>query len=309
MEIDISLFGKGAIRTPEHIAATKYRLAAQATPIIDWSKPFSIENGFTLTQRDQKSSSSCTSQATGYYLEALERLEHNKLERFSARFIYSQSYISGGGAYIWRAMGVPLKGAASADSVPDGDSTEKTMTDASMNAKGAIEARADKYAMITRHNIDQMAQIVIDYGGFITGFNGNDVMFLPDGTTQVISKVDWGHCVYVVGFEMRNGKKCLKFKNSWTELWADHGYGYFPEEFVNSGLMFDAYVYADIADLDPNMVLTAKQVKELQALEGYFDQAGIDYWSGKSDNKPKTLDDYLAARIPDKVKTLQASQL
>ena len=63
--------------------------------------------------------------------------------------------------------------------------------------------------------------------------------------------------------------------------------------------MFDAYVYAVLEDLDPNSImLTEKQVRELQALEGYKDEAGVAFWNGK------LLSDYLAARLPDKVKTI-----
>lgn len=296
--MDITNFGKGAIKTPKIIRDQQFRLGATPS-LIDWSIPFNVDSGF-LKQRDQKSSNSCTAQATSYYCEALEKLDRSKDENYSARYVYSQSFLPGGGAYIWKAMSIPLKGSASALSVPDGDSLESTMTNASLNKNAIIEARADKYAVIPRSNIDQLAQIIKDYKGFVTGFNGWNGMFATDGTVIDWSKSDWGHAVYVCGYEMRNGKKCLKFKNSWTANWGSGGFGYFPEDFVNSGMMFDCYTYADITDLGNYM--TEKEVRQLQSLEGYKDDAGIQYWTGK------LLADYLKARLEDKIKTLQEAQ-
>lgn len=47
---------------------------------------------------------------------------------------------------------------------------------------------------------------------------------------------------------------------------------------------------------EKNMELTKSEVKKLQALEGYSDQQGVEYW-GAGD---KTLTQYLDARLPDK---------
>ena len=47
--------------------------------------------------------------------------------------------------------------------------------------------------------------------------------------------------------------------------------------------------------------MTEQEVKQLQALEGYSDPAGIAFWTGKS------LADYLKARLQDKIKTISQS--
>ena len=51
-----------------------------------------------------------------------------------------------------------------------------------------------------------------------------------------------------------------------------------------------------------HQLMTAKEVEQLQALEGYKDPAGIVYWTGKQ------LGDYLRARLADKIATIQSSQ-
>lgn len=291
--MNISQFGKGALVTPVEKQDSLFKLGV-SPPNIDWSQPYTVENGFTLKQRNQSSSSSCTAQATSYYCEALEMVDHHKTENYSARFIYSQTNLGyGQGTYIWKAMSVPPKiGLANAISVPDGDSTEKTMIDTSLNAQALLEAKTDVYAVLQRSTIDQMAQIIKDYYGFVTGFNGWNGMFDQYGTVVDWSRSDWGHCVYVCGFETRmvNGvvKKYLKFKNSWTENWGSNGYGYFSEDFVNSGMMFDAYVYAAIEDLDPNSphpatIMTKDEVIKQYVLAFYRepDATELAFWIGK----------------------------
>jgi hypothetical protein len=183
---------------------------------------------------------------------ALQQIENNETEEYSRRYIYSQSSMGyGQGTYISKAMAIPLKkGLALESSVPDGNSSEATELDASLNAQAILKARTDKYAVIPRSNIDQLAQVIKDYHGFETGFNGHDGMFAPDGSIIEWSYSNWGHCVYIIGYELRNNKKFLRFRNSWSSNWGSSGDGFMPEEFVNSGMMFDCYTYAAIEDLD-----------------------------------------------------------
>ena len=47
--------------------------------------------------------------------------------------------------------------------------------------------------------------------------------------------------------------------------------------------------------------MTKEEVKQLQALEGYSDSEGVDYWAGKP------LSAYLKARLEDKIKTINES--
>lgn len=311
LPVDPAQFGKGCLPTPEELKAGLYVLAATVVPPTDWNVPYRVP--VDLIQKHQDGSSSCTAQATDYYVEALGQIQGGPQEHYSSRFIYSQTFVTGGGAYIWKAMSIPLiQGVADFDSVPvpGGVETEAIMTDPSDNVHAVLKQKTDKYAQLATagRNMDYLASIVRDYHGFITGFNGWDGMFSPDGTVVDWSRREWGHAVYIIGYEMHNGQKCLVFKNSWGSLWGDHGYGYLPEAFLTSGMVFDAFVYAAITDLDPTTVtLTRKHVSELQALEGYHDEEGIKFWSGETDGVKKVLADYLAARLPDKVKTINDS--
>lgn len=249
--MNIENFGKGCVKTPKEIRDKHYRLAA-TPPLLDWSQPYVVPANIPVLNQD--GSSSCTAFATANYCMALEQIENNKTEDYSRRFIYSQTALGPNqGTFIWKAMSIPLKiGTASATSVPDGSATENEMLDTSLNGTALIEARADKYAVIPRSNIDQMAQIIRDYHGFISGFNGHDGMFAPDGTIINWDKSEWGHAIYIMGYELRDGKKFLRFRNSWSSNWGSGGDGFISEEFINSGMMFDCYTYAILEDLDPS---------------------------------------------------------
>lgn len=258
-------FGKGAVPAPQEILDTRYVLSATPQKPIDWETPYNVETGFMAAFVNQKSSSCCTACATLYYCEALQKLENMKDERYSRRFNYSQSHLAGGGAYIHEAMGVPItKGCASLVSVPDGEYLEAELRDKSLNDQAVIEALALKYAQLTNYkNIDALAQIVEDYQGFVTGFQGDGSMISNDGTLNPFPfPISWGHAVWVCGHVTRDhvnragtlvhaNEKMLKYKNSWGPGWGDSGYGYIPECFVQNGTLFDAYVYAEVKDLDP----------------------------------------------------------
>ena len=283
--MNIENFGKGALKTPEPVKRDHFRLAAEPPRVIDFEKGYAVENGFIVPQRDQDGSLSCTGQATSYYTVANHKIENGEDKIWSARYIYSQSFAPEGGAYIWKAMSIPLKyGLARLDQVPEDNSTEAIMRDNSLNFGLTLEAKADKYAQLENNrDINYLAGIVEDYNGFVTGFNGRNDMFDSKGVANIPATIDWGHAIWVCGYcKLLDGRKALKFKNSWTALWGDNGYGYFPEEFVKNGPLFDAYVYADILDLD-NMLLSNENINVFYQAVFHrdADAEGKAYWVGK----------------------------
>ena len=60
----------------------------------------------------------------------------------------------------------------------------------------------------------------------------------------------------------------------------------------------NAYEAVDPMPYFVGKTMTEQEVRQLQALEGYKDEAGVEFWTGKN------LSDYLKARLPDKVKTI-----
>lgn len=253
-------FGKGAIETPQIVKDTHYQLMAAPIPPVNWAK---TRRDRWLPILNQRQTLSCTAHAAVYYGRVLNKIRNGIDEEYgSRRHIYSQVYAPEGGAYIWKAMSIPVKqGFISELSVPEGDYSELTLRDSSLNPNAIVEALPEKYAQLTNNkNMDYLAWVIDTFGGFVTGFNGNNNMFLPGGITTIPQSVDWGHSVYVYDYGLLpNGEKTLIYVNSW-DGWGDAGYGYFPENFCKSGYLFDAYTYASIKDIDPNSMFNLFQV-------------------------------------------------
>lgn len=269
--MNTSQFGKGCVQTPLEVKELQFSIGSlreRTAPDPDWDKGYMVEDGFTIPQSNQGATSRCTAEATCYYGQARNMRQNRAFEEYSRRFIYSKSYIPpDGGAYIWKAMSVPVSlGFAGNQTVPDERLDELYQRDQSDNDKAFIEAIAYRYAQIRNNkDMDYLANIIKQYDGFVTGFNGNDQMFDDMGNARVIDVPVWGHAVWICGYHLHDGKRCLIFKNSWGWNWGDRGYGHMNEDFVKSGLLFDAYVYAEIRDI-------IKPMKRVIQLEGTKDQ-------------------------------------
>ncbi len=248
--MDTSQFGYGAVRMPEEKTARHYRLAATPTPVIDWHKYPRQE---FLPILNQGSSLSCTAHATAYYCMALDYYQNGGVkDTYSRRFIYSQTHLATGGAYIADAMSIPIKvGLASELSVPD-IPDESTERDNTLNGTAKITAKAFLYAQVTNnHDIDYLASVIDRCHGFVTGFDlDKNTMSQPE--IIIPASAQDAHCVFGFDYMLRpNGKKSIKSPNSWGPGWGDRGYLYIDEDFVKSPYMFDVYTYARIQDLDP----------------------------------------------------------
>lgn len=99
-----------------------------------------------------------------------------------------------------------------------------------------------------------------------TGADG--IVKIPDVKKE---KLLGGHCVVCVGFKMINDKEYFIIRNSWSSSWADHGFCYFPTEFMvsTSGvfgrqeLCSDFWTVKKVCDVsDPNVVETDEQKLE-----------------------------------------------
>lgn len=60
-----------------------------------------------------------------------------------------------------------------------------------------------------------------------------------------LSGIHPDHAVCIVGFFFDQGKLWFRFENSWGTRWGDHGYGYFPAEYLlHSALSLSAQTFS-----------------------------------------------------------------
>ena len=303
--MNISDYGKGAVRTPDHIKAQIPKFGAAPLPAYDWNNPDPLDSVPILNQQQ---TSACTAHGTVAYGMGLDLIADGAMIDFSRRFIYSQTVLPGGGAYIVDAMNIPInQGFATEASVPDVPCTEAVLTDKSLNAGADIVDKAKILVEIpNNHDIEYLASFMHLYHGAVTGFDGDDQMFLPDGTANIPTSATWGHCVKLARPIIHNGVKSIQFSNSWSAEWGSNGYGFFPQSFVENGPMFDWYAYVSVQDLINSMNDT-EIVAALQVLEGYSDPSGQTFWAPQFTADLRAgLVAYLKARLADKISQEQA---
>lgn len=314
---DIAKFGKGAVDSGINLRLPRFGDFAGPVPF-DWNKGFDLSRVVPMTINDQGASLSCTGQAWSKYISVLNFVEEGVYVDFSAHFIYARTFLPGGGAWLFSGGDlITLAGVTKESTTPSYTSEKKPLSEAAMQVRDdrasalneALTYRTKAPAYVTP-NMDEMAKAIRDQHGMIFGFSGSNEGMVTGGTGIVrppkTGEALWGHCVLGIGAGLINGKKYVKFINSWSELWGQFGYGYIGEDYVLSGRLFDGLTLVDLPNLD-NMTLTEKQVRGLQALEGYKDDGGVAFWSGKTDGVQKTLDNYLTVRIPDKIGVLTQS--
>lgn len=314
---DIAKFGKGAVDAATNLRLPRFGDFAGPVPF-DWAKGFDLSRVVPMTINDQGSSSSCTFQSWSKYISVLNFNETGVYTDFSARFGYARTFLPGGGAWLFSGGDlITLAGVPKETTTPSYTSSGRPLGEAAMQVRDdRPEALAEALVYRTKApayvdaDMESMAKAIRDQNGMIFGFTGSNEGMVTGGTGVIrpprSGEVIWGHCVFGIGAGLINGKKYIKFINSWSEQWGQFGYGYLGEDYVASGRTFDGLTLIDLPNKD-NMALTEKEVAQLQALEGYADKDGVAYWSGKKDGVQRTLASYLSARIPDKINVLTAS--
>ena len=216
-----------------------------------WEEGFDNETEYGQLKREHQGSSlSCVGQGWSKYAEMLNIMETRTNIDLSARFIYSQIFLNQGGAYIRDGARIITKqGDAPQIDVPDymngANPTESFMR----GSEGVEDARiiantykSLKYVWLDADKVNEdMRQIIWQYGGFVSGYNG--------------------HCMYASAYGMVNGKKAIKFINS---------YGVGSDQWVTEEDSHRLYDITFLVDLHNNWnntnTMTAEQLRKLYLL-------------------------------------------
>lgn len=210
-----------------------------ASPPFDWNVGYDIEKRVgILPVKDQDGSSSCGGQAWATLAGVLEAVATGTLEERSAKYIYSQTFVPGGGsggrqnADIFVKQGVSLE--TLCPSGPKGEAFYERPQD--ITAKARIDALKDKsYAYVSLSpNINTIAQNLRDNSGVIIGIDGANNGTWGSAFPTPPSQVEWRHWIYVGKAKLINGKKKIGLLNSWGPEVGQGGWQWIGEDYMRN---------------------------------------------------------------------------
>lgn len=182
---DETQFGKGAMLDDVDDRDYPYEPIAAASEPFDWEKGYDIEAdlNFELPIKNQWSSLSCVGQAFSYYSAVLNLIETGQYDEQSAKAIYSQIALAGGGAQFRSGAALLVNFGALLESAvkslkPNGKTDESFMIDKSwitpeITRMAKILAAKD-YRNVKSFGMDIFAQAIRDNGGIVAGVIGNN---------------------------------------------------------------------------------------------------------------------------------------
>ena len=284
-------YGKGAIKDTPDKRDFQYSEVAFSLPPFDWEAGYDIETiiGKKLKVKDQDGSGSCGGQAWAYYGEVLDVTDH---EEKSAKFIYSQTFVGGGGSagrtncelVINKGWADENKCISYENGFPPSEAFMERKSDLTKEAfDDAFIDRGLSYANVAA-NIDLVAQAIRENKGLVIGIagknNGTWTSKFPKPPTDLVGS--WNHWVYVGKAKMIDGKKYIGFINSWGEDVGDKGWQWISEDYVKYPLVwsvwtmvFDFPLYKFTKTMRFGSI--GSEVKQLQKRVG-VSQDGIFGW-------------------------------
>jgi len=203
----------------------------------DWVKGYEIE-GISKVE-NQNGSGSCVGQAFSKYAEVLHWYDEGIKVDLSAKFIYGQIYLPQGGAYLRDAAKILVDKGDAEESLITSYEAQNAPSEAFMRdlvldhqaLENAIKYRGKEYRNV-KIDIDEMALAIESGNGMVFAATGTNLGWATaDVRKPLPNENKWGHAIYAVGYGMRNGKKAIKFINSWGTGWGEDGYGWMNEDY------------------------------------------------------------------------------
>jgi len=206
-----------------------------------WEENYNVEQKHGLLVRDHQGSSlSCVGQGWSKYLEMLNLIETNKVLNLSAKDIYSQIFLPSGGSYIRDGAKIAVKNGCTTEDYISSYQNGKPPSESFMRQKkqtpeskdNALIYQSKKFVKLdlsyplTDQNWEDVRQVIWQYHGFVSGFRG--------------------HCIYFMGYGIENGKRFIKYINSYGKDFSEDGTG---KWFDNFGELFDITFLVDQANI------------------------------------------------------------
>lgn len=251
--MNISQFGKGAVKSPIDIRDYRFEVAVGAIPL---PTEFSLRDKIGAI-KNQNGSLSCVAQAFAYYAEVLDYIETGEKEQLSARDIYSKVFLPQGGSYLKNCAkkilnsGVVIE--ADAPSYENGNPPSEVFMRkrddiTSIEEEGGMSHWTKSYLTWNNNNYETFKQAIYQGTGSVIAAWGNNhcwsnsILEVPD----VQAQCDWAHGVYCTGWKVINGIEHLEFVNSWGKEWGDQGFGFMPKSYIEKGYVFNPVTMVDL---------------------------------------------------------------
>lgn len=252
--IILDSFNPGAVRDTIDERDYQFHEIAYGAAPFDWNAGYDIETLLAekLPVKDQGQSGSCGGQAWANYGDALTlAFDKNLIER-SAKFIYSQTFVSGGGSagrpnceiVINQGWGTEALTSSYENGKPPSEAfmeRPQDITDAARNTAKLDTALA--YANVTTSSIDEVAQAIQMNHGVILGVDGcnNGTWLSANPQPPVNNNGLWGHWLYAGKARIVNGVKEIGVLNSWGTSVGEQGWQWLSENYFKSGYIFSAW--------------------------------------------------------------------
>lgn len=238
-----NLFGHGGIPDTVDSRDHHYSDIAGASAPFDWNVGYDIEAELPrkIPVKNQGQSFSCGGQAWSYFMEILEAIDSKTFEERSAKFIYAQTFVKGGGSAgrtncdLVSKQGDAMESVLSSYSAP-GVTSEAWMTqvsDITPNVRENAKLSQSKGYANPFIQIDSLAQAARDQKGVIIGVYGQNNGTWTSAYPQPPKTNDtWGHWLYIGKAKIVNGKKYLGVLNSWGGDVGEWGWQWLGEEYL-----------------------------------------------------------------------------
>lgn len=240
----------GAIKHVESPLDYKTKEVAFASQPFDWAQGYDIESIIgVIPSKDQGSAGSCGGQAWSYHEAAiLAGLNKAPYIEQSAKFVYSQTFVKGGGSdgrtncdlIVKKGIATEALTPSYINGLPPDESFMERPQDITPEAFADAKTKIALSFSVGVVTIDEVARMARDNFGTIIGIDGSN-----NGTWRsafpvppAAGKAEWSHWLYVGKAKLINGKKYIGVKNSWGDSTGEKGWQWIGEDYFQNYMIW-----------------------------------------------------------------------
>ncbi len=244
--------GTGGIPDRVDLRDYQFKEIGFGTPPFDWSVGFNIENKVgVIKPKDQGTSGSCGGQAWSTLAAVLEAIQTGTFEERSAKFIYSQVYVPGGGSTGRDCANIYVNDGAATElvlpSYQNGQPPSETFMERSGDITDGVRSNAKldrsfSYSQVEPASLDSIAQSIRDNNGAIFLINGQNNGTWLSAFPKTPTAKGWAHWIYAGRAKLINGKKFIGCLNSWGNV-GENGWQWLAEDYFTSGNVLSCWTH------------------------------------------------------------------